>query len=136
MGKRQKEMEKKHHIQVLYILQGTGLTIVLTCVFVLIAAWMVGNGILSDQVSDWAIRTICFISSFFTSMFQHKRLGKYTAAEGMLSALVAGTLFAGVGMIIWGKLSVEKVIWNILLFVFGGGLFGILTGNKKKKRRN
>lgn len=136
MGKRQKEMEKKHRIQVLYILQGTGLTIVLTCVCVFIAAWMVGNGMLSEEVSDWVVRTICFISSFFASIFQRKRLGRYTAAEGMLSALFAGVLFAGFGMIVWGKLSVEKGIWNILLFVFGGGLFGVLTGNKKKKRRN
>lgn len=136
MGKRQKETEKKHRIQALHIIQGAGLIVVLTCVFVFGAAWMIENGMLREEMSDWIIRTICFISPIFVGMFQRKRFGGYAAIEGMLSALFSGMFLAGIGILIWGKFSVGKGIWNILLFILGGGLFGILTGNKKKRRKN
>lgn len=136
MGKRQKETKKKYHVQGSHIVQGIGMTIALSCVLVFIVAWMIGNGLLSEERSDWSVRTICFLSPFLVGMLQHKRFGGCAATEGILSALFSGIFLAGLGIIVWGEVSAEKGAWNILLFALGGGFVEILTQNKKKRRRN
>ena len=136
MGKRQKETKKKYHAQGMHIVQGIGMTIALSCVLVFIAAWMIGNGMLNEERSDWSVRTICFLSPFLVSVLQHKRFGGCAAAEGILSALFSGIFLAGAGIIVWGEFSAEKGVWNLLLFALGGGFAEILTKNKKKRRKN
>lgn len=135
MAKKKKETEHDWERTTRSIVQGTIIAFIIALIFLMVSAILIEKSVISEKKIESIVFLICVLSMFLAGVIQKVRMGRWSVVDGVVSAVLACFLYAGMGFLIWKNISFEEGRNIVISCVCGGGLAGVLFGKRRKTRR-
>ena len=132
---KKKDAENTWKYEMISVLQGAIVTMAIAFGLLLVGASLIGSGKILEDKMERFVLIVCVLSTFLTGVIQKSRTGRWTLFNGILSAAVTCLFFAGIGLLVWKKISLEEGKNIVISCMCGGGISGVLFGKRRKKRR-
>ena len=136
MYKKEEEQYSKILRYIGFVLLGGLLSLIVSVILILICAFAISSGWISDKYMMQYTIALCTLGSFIGSVFSVRCCGERLIFIGIGSGIVFFLLLLSIGFLFFTKSSIENHgVLLVLGSLIGGALAGTVGRKRKKKRR-